>query len=94
MTKLKKLPEFKTEEEEILFWETHSMADYFDWSRSERVVFPNLKPSVKTISIRLPESMIDSLKYLSNKMDVPYQTLIKNFLYRDIIKELNAHKQR
>ena len=93
MTELKKLPEFKTEAEEVAFWDTHSMADYFDWSQSERVVFPNLKPSVKTISIRLPESMIDSLKYLSNKMDVPYQTLIKNFLYQDIIKELNIHSK-
>ena len=91
MTNLKKLPEFKSEEEEVAFWDTHSMADYIDWSKAERVVFPNLKPSVKTISIRLPESMIDNLKYLSNKMDVPYQTLIKNFLYRDIVKELNVH---
>ena len=91
MTRLKSPPEFKTEEEELEFWDKNDTVDYVDWSKVERVIFPNLKPSVKTISIRLPESMIDSLKYLSNKMDVPYQTLIKNFLYQDIMKELNVH---
>lgn len=78
--KLKGIPEFKNEDEEREFWHTHDSMDYVDWDKAEVAVFPNLKPSTKTISLRLPESMLNSLKVAANKRDVPYQSLIKMFL--------------
>jgi len=78
--KLKEIPKFKNEDEERKFWHTHDSTDYFDWDKAEVAVFPNLKPSTKTISLRLPESMLNSLKVAANKRDVPYQSLIKMFL--------------
>ena len=83
----KPLPDFETEDEERNFWATHDSTEYVDWSRAERVVFPNLKPSTKTISLRLPESMLDELKTLANQRDVPYQSLIKVFLRERIDSE-------
>jgi predicted DNA binding CopG/RHH family protein len=88
--KPKKIPKFKNEDEERDFWATHSTLDYFDLSTARRVTFPNLKPSTKTISIRLPEGLIDDLKSLANKMDVPYQSLIKMYLARDVAMERRA----
>lgn len=85
----KKLPKFKNETEERKFWQKHDSSDYVDWSDAEEVVLPKLKPSTKTISIRLPESMIDELKILANKRDVPYQSLLKIFLSERISSELN-----
>ncbi|OGQ51856.1 MAG: hypothetical protein A3J24_03755, partial [Deltaproteobacteria bacterium RIFCSPLOWO2_02_FULL_53_8] len=76
----KKMPKFKSEDDEREFWTTHDSSDYVDWKRARRVVLPNLKPSLKTISLRLPESMIEELKLLANKKDVPYQSLLKVFL--------------
>ena len=73
----KHLPKFKSEAEEPRFWATHDSTEYLDWSKTKRVLFPNLKPSVKTISIRLPESLLDALKTLANERDVPYQSLVK-----------------
>ena len=87
---MKKIPRFKTENEEREFWAKADSADYIDWSKARRVVFSNLKPSLKTISLRLPESMLDELKLLANKHDVPYQSLIKMFLAERIDKELKA----
>ena len=87
---MKKIPRFKTENEERKFWAKADSADYIDWSKARRVVFSNLKPSLKTISLRLPESMLDELKLLANKHDVPYQSLIKMFLAERIDKELKA----
>lgn len=69
----KRLPKFKSEAEERRFWATHDSTEYLDWSKAERVVFPNLKSSVKTISIRLPESLLNLLKMLANEHDVPYE---------------------
>ncbi len=86
----KKMPEFKNEDVEREFWATHDSTGYIDWKRAEKVLLPKLKPSVKTISLRLPESMIDELKLLANKKDVPYQSLLKVFLAERIDKELNA----
>lgn len=83
----KKLPAFRNEDEERQFWRTHSPLDYFDVSRAKKVSFPNLKPSLKTISIRLSEDMLDTLKVLANKKDVPYQSLMKMFLARQIQQE-------
>jgi predicted DNA binding CopG/RHH family protein len=83
----KKLPAFRNEEEEREFWRTHSPLDYFDVSRAKKVSFSNLKPSLKTISIRLSQDMLDILKVLANKRDVPYQSLVKIFLARQIQQE-------
>jgi len=86
--KFKEIPKFKSEEEEREFWHTHDSTEYMDWSEAEEVTFPNLKPTTRKISIRLPESMIDDLKLLANKRDVPYQSLLKIFLSERIDSEL------
>jgi predicted DNA binding CopG/RHH family protein len=82
-----KIPKFKNEDEERKFWATHSPLDYFDTSTARRVLFPNLKPSLKSISIRLPADMLAELKVLANKKDVPYQSLAKIYLARQIALE-------
>lgn len=86
----KQIPEFKNEDEEREFWATHDSTEFINWNKAERVNFSNLKPSVKTISLRLPESMLEELKLLANKRDVPYQSLLKIFLAERIEKELGA----
>jgi predicted DNA binding CopG/RHH family protein len=86
---IKPIPEFENEDEEREFWATHDSADYVDWGKAQRVVFPNLKPSTRTISVRMPESMLEELKLLANKRDVPYQSLIKIFLRERIDAELH-----
>ena len=83
----KKIPKFKNEDEEREFWATHSPLDYFDSSNFKRTSFPKLKPSLKSISIRLPEDMLAELKILANKRDVPYQSLAKIYLARQIALE-------
>jgi predicted DNA binding CopG/RHH family protein len=88
--KLKKIPEFKNEDEEFEFWSNHDLTDYFDISKTKRVTFPNLKPSTKIISIRLPEPLLNHLKTLANKRDVPYQSLLKIFLAEKIQEELRS----
>ena len=88
MSYKKKLPVFNNEEEERAFWAQADATEYVDWSKAEKVTFPNLKPSTKTISLRLPEFIIDELKLLAHKRDVPYQSLIKVFLKDRIDKEL------
>ena len=87
----KRIPEFETEDQEREFWATHDSTEYVDWSRAERVVLPQLKPSVRAISVRLPETMIEELKVLANKRDVPYQSLLKTFLADRIEAELSRH---
>jgi predicted DNA binding CopG/RHH family protein len=84
----KEIPAFRDEEEEREFWATHDATEYVDWSQAEEVVFPNLKPTLRTISLRLPESMIEELKLLANQRDVPYQSLLKMFLAERIRQEL------
>ena len=86
---MKKIPKFSSEAEEQKFWKEADSTDYIDWSKAKRVVFPNLKPSLKTISIRLPESMIEELKVLANKRDVPYQSLLKIFLAEKVNEEFS-----
>ncbi len=78
--KRKSIPTFKNEAEERTFWESHDSTDYVDWSRAERVRFPNLKPSTKAISLRLPVDLLERIKIAANKRDVPYQSLIKVWL--------------
>ncbi len=83
----KGMPTFKNEDEEREFWATHSPLDLFDSVKFKRASFPNLKPSLKSISIRLPEDMLATLKNLANKKDVPYQSLAKVYLARQILLE-------
>ena len=85
----KKVPKFKTEAEERKFWQQNDSSEYIDWADAEEVVLPQLKPSTRKISIRLPESMIEELKVLANKRDVPYQSLLKIFLSERINSELH-----
>ncbi len=87
----KKIPKLKSEDEERDFWATHNSNEYVDWKKAQRVVLPELKPSLKTISLRLPESMIEELKLLAHKKDVPYQSLLKIFLSEKITEELKVH---
>ena len=87
----KKIPKFKNEDEEREFWATHDSSEYVDWKKAKRVVLPDLKPSLKTISLRLPESMLEELKLLAHKKDVPYQSLLKIFLSEKINEELKVH---
>jgi predicted DNA binding CopG/RHH family protein len=89
---MKTIPKFKTEEAERKFWAKHDSTEYVDWSKAKRAVFPNLKPSTKTISLRLPETMLEELKLLANKRDVPYQSLMKVFLSEKIESELTRHQ--
>ena len=84
----RKIPKFKSEDQERAFWSKHDSTDYIDWTNAKKVVLPNLKPSVKTISLRLPEMMLEQLKLLANKRDVPYQSLLKMFLAERIEAEL------
>jgi predicted DNA binding CopG/RHH family protein len=84
MSKRKQIPQFKTEAEERAFWESNDSTEYVDWSAAKKVVMPNLKPSTKTISLRLPEMLLDSIKQEANKRDVPYQSLIKAWLAEDV----------
>ena len=90
MSKLKDIPEFKNEEEEFEFWSTQDSTEYVDYKKAQRVVFPNLKPSTRNISIRLPEYLIEELKMLANKRDVPYQSLLKIFLTERVEQELHS----
>lgn len=86
---LKKIPDFKGEAQEHKFWSENDSTDYIDWEKADTVTLPKLKPSLKTISIRLPEIMIEELKILANKRDVPYQSLMKMFIAERIEQELH-----
>ncbi|MEI6067906.1 MAG: BrnA antitoxin family protein [Methylococcaceae bacterium] len=77
---LKTIPKFSSEPEERVFWEQQDSTDYLDWTKAQQVVLPNLKPSTKTISLRLPQHLLDSIKAAANSRDVPYQSLIKVWL--------------
>ena len=87
MKKLKNIPKFKSEDKEREFWSNSDSTDYLSWDKAELVSFANLKPSTKTISLRLPESMLEEIKSLANKRDVPYQSLIKIILKERIDRE-------
>lgn len=88
MKKFKPIPKFKNEDEEEDFWATHDSTDYVDWSKAIiNPVFSNLKPSTKTITIRVSESLLNSLKMIAHKKDVPYQSLVKIFLDEKVREE-------
>ena len=80
----KPIPKFKSEKEERAFWAKNDSMNFLDWKQAQRAIFPNLKPTLKSNSLRLPESMIDELRQLANERDVPYQSLIKHFLRESI----------
>lgn len=84
MSKLKKIPKFRSEANEREFWESHDSTDYVDWGKAKSASLPNLKPSTKTISLRLPEGLLDRIKIEANKRDMPYQSLIKAWLSEDV----------
>jgi predicted DNA binding CopG/RHH family protein len=78
--KPKPLPQFRSEADERRFWEGHDSSGYVDWGKAERVRLPNLKPSTRSISLRLPLALLERIKVAANKRDVPYQSLIKTWL--------------
>ncbi len=86
----KPVPKFKTEDEECEFWVTADTSDYFDFSKPLDIKFPNLKYSTKTVSLRMTESLLDSIKTLANKKDVPYQSLMKVYLSEKVEEELGV----
>ena len=90
----KKTPRFKSEDAERKFWGKTDSTAYVDWDTAQRVVLPRLKPSQKTISLRLPVMMLAELKRLANKRDVPYQSLLKVFLAERLDEELRASKSK
>jgi predicted DNA binding CopG/RHH family protein len=92
VTALKKMPKFKNEKEERDFWSDHDATDYVDFSDAREALFPDLKPTTRTISVRLPETLIDKLKTLANKRDVPYQSLLKVLLAEKVEEEMHPAK--
>jgi predicted DNA binding CopG/RHH family protein len=86
--RLKRIPDFHDEEAEREFWATHDLADYFDVARARPVVFPELRPSTESISLRLPASLLAGLKVLAHRVDVPYQSLMKVYLAERVEQEL------
>lgn len=94
MKKLKKIPKFKSLAEEERFWATHDSTDYIDYSKVELGFFPELKPSSKTISIRLPESLLEAVKVLANKQDIPYQSMMKILLAEKVREALHLEGRK
>ncbi len=93
MAKLKPLPEFKNEDSEDEFWAAHDITEYIDWNKTlTNPIFPNLKLSTKTITIRVPESLLFALKAIANKKDVPYQSLVKVFLDQKVKEEYESSR--
>ncbi len=91
--KLKKIPKFKSEDEERKFWASHDVTDFVDPKSARRVYFPKLKPTLKTISIRLPEFLIWELKQLANERDIPYQALLKHLLADRVEEEFKKRRK-
>lgn len=90
--KLKKLPVFKSEKDEVAFWEKNAITDYYDVKNAiVNPSFPNLKMSTKTITFRVTESLLDSLKMIANKKDVPYQSLMKVYLDEKVREEYSKN---
>ncbi len=80
----KTIPKFSNEAAERKFWEVNDSAEYLDWGKARPAAFPNLKPSTKTISLRLPQHLLDAIKVAANARDVPYQSLIKVWLQEKV----------
>lgn len=93
-TNLRKIPKFKTEQEEREFWESADSTDYVDWSKAKVVRFPNLRPSTTAISLRLPDTLLTELKLLANERDVPYQSLLKVYLADRVTAERRRKRRQ
>jgi predicted DNA binding CopG/RHH family protein len=94
MSDLKKIPNFKSPEVEAKFWNEHDSTDYIDWSEAKKTVFPNLKSSTESISLRLPSSLLARIKELANEKDVPYQSLMKVYLSDQVKRDLKVIHKR
>ena len=90
MNDLKQIPSFNNADEEAKFWGEHDSAEYIDWSQASEVVFPNLKSSTESISLRLPSPLLARIKELANEKDVPYQSLMKVYLSDQVKRELKV----
>jgi len=88
----KQIPKFKSEDEERAFWSEHDSTEYLNWKNAERAIFPNLKPSTHTVSLRLPDPLLDALRQMANERDVSYQSLIKMFLQERVERELKSRQ--
>jgi predicted DNA binding CopG/RHH family protein len=88
------VPKFTSEDEEREFWATADSTKYIDWNKAKRSIFPDLKPSIRSISLRLPELLIANVKVLANKRDIPYQTLLKSFLAERVEKEMRLIQEQ
>lgn len=91
MKKLKTLPKFKNEDEERRFWDKADTSAYFDWNKAQFAVFPNLKPSTESISLRLPKFLLQRIKLLANHKDVPYQSLMKVYLSEALENDMRGN---
>lgn len=94
MKRQKRISQFKSEDEEQRFWAKHSPLDYVDTSKADVAVFPHLKTSIRTLSIRLPESLIESIKALANKEDIPYQSMLKMLLAEKVREVIETRTRR
>ena len=94
MKRLKKMPKFASEDAERKFWAVHDTSEYFDYSRAVKISFPNLKQTSRTISIRLPESLLANIKVIANQADVPYQSMMKMLLTEKVSEVRRRRKRR
>ena len=88
--KIKRAPELKTEKEVDRFWTRHDSTDFVDWTEAKRVLFPNLRPTTRPIPLRLPVYVIDRVKILAHKKDIPYQSLVKLYIEQGVAREFHA----
>ena len=94
MKRAKKIPTFDSEDQERNFWSRRDSSEYIDYRKAIQASFPNLKPSSRTISIRLPESLLDSIKVIANRADVPYQSMMKILLNEKVSEILRTRKPK
>lgn len=94
MSKTNEIPRFESEDAEREFWSDQDSSEFIDWKQAQAVRFPNLKPSTKTISVRFPESLLEELKIIANKRDVPYQSLLKIFVAERVDEEMRGDSSR
>jgi predicted DNA binding CopG/RHH family protein len=86
---MKNIPKINTEEEETEFWQNHDSTQYVNWKESKSVTFSNLKPTTRSISLRLPEMVLFRLKQEANKLNIPYQSLLKILISEDLSRRQN-----
>lgn len=89
----KKIPNFKNEDHERNFWGKHDSADYIDYNKADKSIFINLRPTTHSISIRMPDYLLNRLKILAHKKDIPYQSLLKIYLTQKIEEEIKSTKE-